>query len=310
MIIFKNSFYLLLSVIFIVSAFASPEPEEVRKQLFSEDPSQRQLALNYLIRTGEAHTFNPELIAMALYEDSPSVRVKAREALASISEIVVEGGKIIVGKGTRLSEQSESNGFRLYIHKDRLILLQEALSSVVPDEQIKALRSLKKDMREAYHPFIQYMLLREIVFKSVDEVVLRELMYITISNSVMQQWLVRIATADAVSDTVRSTARDILIGINPDLKNQRELVRIAISNKASDIARSTARDILVKTRLYPETQQDLVNVATSTADYADASDAAQKRATYILKKANPDRKLAEMAVDASRRAFTVRTFLR
>ena len=279
--------YLFLLGTFIAPIFVSSKSEDIHKILSSKNPAERIVALQDLKQTAD-QTLHQKMIEMALWDTDLEVRLAAENTLNNLvtMDTVLSG----VEMGKYLTELNTD-----------IQRLRAKLSSVVPDEQIKALKSIKGT--EILHPALLYTLIKEVVLRPTDSRVKKELMRIAVSNSYFQRWLMFMATADVISRDARTTAKDILIGIKPGLENQRELVRIATSNNISNKVKFAAGDILMRTRIYPEIQYKLVRIATSEID----SDA-RGIATFILKKANPDHELAEMAkpffsdTDAHRKA--------
>lgn len=145
---FKSLFYLYLLGVFAVLAFANPTSEDIRKGLSSESDRKRFLALESL-RKGEAEVdlFHQELITIALFEKASANKELAVRILFDIPPL----------------DQEASNSKDTPVYDPRLSLLNEQISGAATEDQISALRKVRN--MESIHPFIEYVLIKEFVFK-------------------------------------------------------------------------------------------------------------------------------------------------
>ena len=243
MIMAKISLYLFLSVVLIVSAIADSEYDDLRKKLSSKSPAERIAALRDLKQTDE-RIIHQQIISIALLDTDLEVRVVAENILNNF-----------------IPMDTVLNRIELAAYKTKIQKLRVGLSSVVLHEQVRALKSLK-DMRSA-HPLIQYTLIKEIVFRSVDESFYTELIRIAAFDSYFQKWLGRISTGNVFSSSARSTAKNILMQIKPSLEFQQKLLFTAISDSTSNADRNEAKKLLIKIKLDLEIQKELSRTTLS-----------------------------------------------
>ena len=274
-----------LSGTVIVSAFADSKNEDIRKRFSSTDLREKFLALESLEQK-EAASFSQELITLALFGKNETISTRAKSLLFNIPP----------------SDQGKkSNGQKISVYDNQLSLLDEELSSFIPDKQIRALRSLKN--RNSIPPFIEYVLLRVFLLEEAeaDIKVQKEFMGLVTAHLSLQRLLVPIATDIAIPKSKRRTAqnraKDILRGIKSALEIQMDLWRIFISDTSSTISKVNAQSILINTRHHPELQLKLADIITIS--YADPDLRAD--AAVILKNVKPDDMLVDRATpsDAS-----------
>lgn len=261
-IVLKILFYLfLIKELFFVPAFANLKNENIHKRLSSENPIERMAALQNLNHTTDK-TLHQKVIEIALLDIDLKVRTAAKNALNNLFSTSA------VLNDT--AESIHSDMYNTYLQK-----LYAELLSVFPEEQIKALKSLK-DIESA-HPLVQYIIIKEFVFKSTGTDIHKEITRIAASDSYLQKWLMYVSIADTVPAIVRDAAKDILLKINSSLEFQNELLHTAISDEISDTSRKEAINILTKIKLNFKFQKELLRYISDRA-----STTAQKTVKYIL----------------------------
>lgn len=239
----KISFYLLLSEIFIISAFADTE-ENIHEKLSSESSIEKIKTLRSLKPTADKVT-QQKVVAMALLDTDLAVRVEAESVLG---HFLPTGLSV-----TELAAYKVS-------YKTKIQKWQASLSSVIPDEQVKALQSLK-DVENA-HPLIQYTLIKEIVFRPINKNLYKELVRLAAFDSYLQRWLEHINTGGMFPTSAQATARNILLQVKPDLSVQRSLLS-KVFNADSRDQRIEGKNFLIKVKLDLEIQWELVRKAIS-----------------------------------------------
>ena len=241
--ILKIFFYLFLSEIFIISAFADTE-EDTYEKLSSKSSMEKIKTLRSLKPKADK-TIQQKVVEMALLDTDLAVRVEAESALGHFLPV-----------GLRVTNPAVYNGS----YKTEIQKWQASLSSVIPDEQVKALQSLK-DIENA-HPLIQYTLIKEIVFRPIDENLYKELVRLAAFDSYLQRWLAYISATDMFSTSAQTTARSILMQVKPDLDVQRSLLSKVFNADSSD-HRIEGKKFLIKTKMDLEIQWELVHKAIS-----------------------------------------------
>ena len=252
----KTFTYLLFLVVFFIPICSYSDDPDAYQKLSSAKNTERLEALQD-IKQSTDQTLQQKLIDIALFDPIPEIRMEAENTLNNIQPMSADDLK-----------------------------LRARLTSIFPREQIAALKSIKN--MENVHPVIQYLLLKEFIFRSLSfnrdftfrttsdhsgikkELNLemqRELIRIIASYPYFQHKLLPAITSDKISETVHLSIKDILKRVfeSLDQKVQKELIDIATSDTASQIARSAATDIVVEgfKFLDLELQRYLLEKATS-----------------------------------------------
>ncbi|MDE0119347.1 MAG: hypothetical protein OXM55_04980 [Bdellovibrionales bacterium] len=258
MLILKIVFCIFLSNILVISFFADSENESIFQKLSSNNSLERIAALQKWEQTTDEN-FQKKVIELALWDTDLGVRVEAEKALNNMfpAELV--------------SSTEKLNKYKSQVQKLRMELL-----SVIPDEQKKALQSLK-DLKSA-PPIIQYTVIKEMIFRPVDRKYQAELVRMAAFDSYFQKWLAYINTEETFSDEVRVTARNILMQVQPDFESQKDLLSTATSSEVSYIANIKAKKLLMKIKLDLKIQEILYYIVISDT----ASTLAQVTAGAIL----------------------------
>lgn len=239
----KISFYLLLSEIFIISAFADTK-EDIYEKLSSGSSAEKIKILRSLKPTADKK-IQQKVVAMALLDTDLAVRVEAESVLGRFLPVDL-----------RVTDPAVHNGsYKTEIQKG-----QASLSSVLPDEQVKALQSLK-DVENA-HPLIQYTLIKEIIFRPISENLYKELVRLAAFDSYLQGWLEHISTTDTFPTSAQTMARNILLQIKPDLGVQRNLLSKVFNTDSQD-QRIEGKNLLIKIKMDLEIQWELVQKTIS-----------------------------------------------
>ena len=202
---FPACFRMVLKVFFLINSlyfslvFAHLTSESLYKQLSSENPMERLEALQNVKRTTDK-IIHRKVIEIALLDMDLEVRTAAENTLNNLSSV----DAILNNKGSVLY----SGRYNPYLKNLRAELL-----SIFPEEQIKALKSLK-DIESA-HPLIQYTVIKEFVFKSSGPDIQKELIRIADFDSYLQKWLMHVSSMDTVPDIVRDAANNIILQVKP-----------------------------------------------------------------------------------------------
>lgn len=230
------SYFLLLVAFFIPICSHSDNPDAYQK-LASAKKTERLEALQDIEHSTD-QTLQQKLIEIALFDPIPEIRMEAENTLSTIQPM-------------------NTNDLKL----------RAQLTSIFPREQITALKSIKNV--ENIHPVIQYLLLKEFIFRSLNfnrdlnfrtasahsgikrELNLdmqRELIRIIASYPYFQYKLLLAITSDKISETVHFSIKDILKRVfeSLDQKAKKKLIDIATSNTTPKIARNAATDIVIE----------------------------------------------------------------
>ena len=252
----KNFSYFLFLVVFFTPICSHSDNLNIYQKLASAKKTERLEALQDIEQSTD-QTLQQKLIDIALFDPVPEIRVEAENTLNTIQPM-------------------NTNDLKL----------RAQLTSIFPREQIAALKSIKN--MENVHPVIQYLLLKEFVFRSLSfnrdfnfrtarahssikrELNLemqRELIRIVASYPYFQHKLLPAITSDKISETVHLSIKDILKRVFESLDQnvQKKLIDIAISDTTSKAAKGAATDIVVEgfKFLDLELQKYLLEKATS-----------------------------------------------